>query len=273
MQYRMNTEIILANLFGLKEGQKEYSILDLEEYIKLLADCFPVYISTDFSEQELLDCANKYPNYYLIKMIDDKMIVTSGKEKPNRKDFNAIYPKVVANYIEFLTEKFIKGKRLKVQNKEDLDMNNYPVKYAVFELKEPMEKKEDITLAFVVSKCFVMESNESSYKVIFPFKNLRELIDYIQMPDKDNFHLEAHSFEIVSTIYDSYEMACHEKEEKNQELLNNGGFFKEIMEKTSNSEKLKMMQSLCKIFEDSILRYTDDLLARKDEMKLEKRKA
>ena len=66
------------------------------------------------------------------------------------------------------------------------DNINYPVKYAVLEIKEIGGWAvwfENVTLGFIASKCYVIESNilydvngnsQVIHKVVFPFNNIEK---------------------------------------------------------------------------------------------------
>jgi len=112
---------------------------------------------------------------------------------------------------------------------------NYPIKYAVMELKERkgwIDNYEEITCGFIVSKCYVVDSNikyysngelKISHKVVFPFciKPSYELSlkDICENPNPTydllgNCYLE----QTVENIFNTYEEAKIKASQKNESL-------------------------------------------------------
>lgn len=114
----------------------------------------------------------------------------------------------------------------------------YPIKYAVLELKKEggyLVGYKNITQGFIVSKCYVMESNivycsdgsiKVTHKVVFPFNNISCLEDSLKndgeyIGEKTipsyNANNKPYPFNIVADLFDSYEEAKIIAEEKNAE--------------------------------------------------------
>ena len=99
---------------------------------------------------------------------------------------------------------------------------NYPVKYAVLELKEPggwNTNYKDVTRGNIVSKCYVLESiikytedgiSERQYKVFFPHNNLETFKNNIrhgfQVLGKKDTDIEYNTV-MVTDVFDTFEDA------------------------------------------------------------------
>lgn len=107
--YRINTEVLLANLFARsKEYPISYSVRNVNGYLRFLSERFPTYLVTNLSEQAICDCVLQYPELYqLSKDMDGNIVVKSGGFRPNLKYFNAVYSKGVCNYIENTTYAYL----------------------------------------------------------------------------------------------------------------------------------------------------------------------
>ncbi len=169
----------------------------------------------------------------------------------------------------------------------------YPIKYAILELKERggyLVGYEDITQGFIVSKCYVLESsiiynsdgsNKEIYKVVFPFSNIEEFKNSLRngKPNIGNAKIprydvsgEIYSTNIVTELFDSYELAKINATEKNEEYRCNLMLKKPVIvmhTKLSNAnwekqhEKLKQEfengLKICNIFEQLVLKATEDM--------------
>lgn len=148
-----------------------------------------------------------------------------------------------------------------------------PIKYAVLELKEKGGYK-DITRGFIVSKCYVMESNvihnpdgskKRIYKVAFPFNDIAYLKDSLKNGaknignknvlsyDGDNV---SHSVDEVTDLFDVYETAKVTAEQKNKEYEQN----------LNRDEQLGILKQdfeqnleFCYLFEQLVLEETKDM--------------
>ena len=119
---------------------------------------------------------------------------------------------------------------------------NYPVKYAVLELKEKggwLVGYEDITQGFIVSKCYLIESNvvyhsdgtsTINHKVVFPFEDISSFKTSIRngrqnIGDENIPHYDAcnrpYPINVVSNLFDTYELAKEVAIEKNEEHKQN----------------------------------------------------
>ena len=120
--------------------------------------------------------------------------------------------------------------------------NNFPIKYAILELKEKggyITNYKDIVRGYIVSKCWVVESSikyfsdgssKLFHKVIFPYKDLDTLKTSLHNDDQYigervtidyDFNYNPVPVDVVSELFDSYEDAKIIAEEKNQEMKNN----------------------------------------------------
>ena len=115
---------------------------------------------------------------------------------------------------------------------------NYPIKYAVQELTIKggwSQNYEEITLGFIVSKCYVINQNtkylsngtfETTYKVVFPYKDIDSFryslsghYHYNEEPSipKYNYCGECTNENKVSELFDTYKEASLQAEIFNQE--------------------------------------------------------
>lgn len=108
--YRINTEVLLANLFaGSSEYPISYTVNNLNEYLRFLYERFPTYLATNFSEQAVYDCTVQYPELYLLSTNKEGvMVVKSGGFRPNLDYFNSPYSTGVRNFIKGITNAYLK---------------------------------------------------------------------------------------------------------------------------------------------------------------------
>lgn len=162
---------------------------------------------------------------------------------------------------------------------------NYPIKYAVLELKEKggwLVGYEDITQGFIVSKCYVVESNiiynaDGSYKithkVVFPFTDIASLrislmngcqnnIGEKNIPSYDACN-KPYPINEVADLFDSYEEAKIIADEKNEGLKHNL-ILKVSISDSNWKEKYETLKSefnqrlkLCNFFEQLVLEATE----------------
>lgn len=149
----------------------------------------------------------------------------------------------------------------------------YPIKYAVLELRKSGGASvcyKDITLGYIVSKCYVMEvsiknfpsgNNKVSYKVVFPFKDIDIKNIKLALPEDNNYYIgektlpsydangEPYPIDEVSDLFESYEEAKKEAEVKNQKFL-------EINKK---SEDIKEQLTICQKYEKLVSLKTVDM--------------
>jgi len=163
---------------------------------------------------------------------------------------------------------------------------NYPIKYAVLELKKRggwSVGYEDITQGFIVSKCYVVESNITyhfdgtsslTHKVVFPFEDISCLevslvngslnIGEKNIPsyNASNRHPQT---QVVTSLFDSYEKAKIIAERKNEECRH-GLILKVAIGNPNWKEKFEVLKQefeqrleLCNLFERLILEATEDM--------------
>lgn len=105
---RINTDVLLANLFAKKTNRNGVTIQILVSYLNFLAEHFPVYVTSDLCEERVSACTKRYKDLYYSTGSGDSLTIFSRDLTPNLKYFNSIYNKVVADYIERMTESFVK---------------------------------------------------------------------------------------------------------------------------------------------------------------------
>ena len=169
---------------------------------------------------------------------------------------------------------------------------NYPIKYAVLELKEKggyLYGYEDITQGFIVSKCYVIESsiiynpdgsNIIIHKVVFPFKDIENFKISLRNGNQNIGNVETPQYDacgriyptnVVTDLFDSYELAKETAKEKNEEHRCNliSKVPVPISARLSNSNWQKQYEELkqkfdngleiCNLFEQLVLAATEDM--------------
>lgn len=102
---RIYTSTMLANIFAIQRNPVTYKTMD--KYVKFLADMFPTYLVTDFSEQSLIDAANDYPNLFKYTEEPDGLITMhAGERRPNLPYFNYPFPETTLKYYTNITKHF-----------------------------------------------------------------------------------------------------------------------------------------------------------------------
>lgn len=59
---RINTDVLLANLFAV--SPRRYTETDIRSYLDFLTECFPTYVTSDYSPQRIRECVAQYPELY-----------------------------------------------------------------------------------------------------------------------------------------------------------------------------------------------------------------
>ena len=160
---------------------------------------------------------------------------------------------------------------------------NYPIKYAILELKESVDNKE-ITAGFIISKCYVVKSiidyknNDKCrvvHKVVFPYddiafykKALADTLDSIgtRTVPKEDASGEVYPIKVVDKLYDKYEEAIKIKEELNHDLYDyitsiSQGDSYEALEEAREAYFNQM--AICDVYEQDILDNTQDMIITK----------
>lgn len=143
---------------------------------------------------------------------------------------------------------------------EKKDEYNYPIKYAVAELKERggwAVNYSNYVIGYIASKCYVLEKiieykrngdTEVKYKVVFPYKDIDS---YEVGLRNDKKHLKkatepvdnSYITDIVDNLYDTYEDAKKEAVRKNRYLEDDISlclqFEKAVLKETKNMEITK----------------------------------
>ena len=167
---------------------------------------------------------------------------------------------------------------------------NYPVKYAVLELKEVggySQGWEDITKGFIASKCFVVESkvkylsdgsSKVSHKVVFPHKDYKTFKvslstrNSVQVEDRItpqyNAISELYPINIVTDLFDTYEEAKEDAEAKNKELYHSIIRHLDVKYLVKNLDRINKEyvseMELCNLFEKASLEETEDMVVSYD---------
>lgn len=170
----------------------------------------------------------------------------------------------------------------------------YPIKYAVLEVKEDggyIQGYKKITLGYIVSKCYVIGSyiryyafseSKSSNFVFFPFNNIKDFKfcnpDLIE-PDKIRADCYGNPYPIdeVSHLFDTYEEAKENAEEKNDDLRRNlilNRVAVTPMNPDCQKEYDKLVKDfesdleVCRKYEEFITERTSDMVIDKDKCKV-----
>ena len=162
----------------------------------------------------------------------------------------------------------------------------YPIKYAVLELKERGGWSCNyayITQGFIVSKCYVVESNivyhsdgsnSITHKVVFPFEDIscfknslrygRSNIGDKQVPSYDACD-RPYPINIVDELFDSYEESKKVAEDKNEEYRCNLVMEVSVLQPDwkEQFEELKKdfdkRLDVCYLFEELVSKKTTDM--------------
>lgn len=107
--YRFNTETLMANLFAKLPGHPARCPMDgIYRYFRYLSEKSPTYLTTDLSEQAVLDCAARYPELYRVTRGGAGTItVVSNMYRPNLEYFNQCYQAGLRWYLEYITDSFL----------------------------------------------------------------------------------------------------------------------------------------------------------------------
>ncbi len=105
---RINTEVLMANLFAKSAKSATYTLDNLRGYLKFLSKGIPIYLSTNFSNKAVWDCVESYPDLYQISNNEDgTIVIRSGNKLPNLEFFNAAYPANMSEYIKEVTSVYV----------------------------------------------------------------------------------------------------------------------------------------------------------------------
>ena len=128
-------------------------------------------------------------------------------------------------------------------------------------------RKDNDIIAFIVVKCYVLESfispdNETTYKVIYPYVNISnfELNQDVKYENPDNLYKMA----IVSNLFDNYNEANEYASKKNLEIKRSL-ISKVLFDDEKWKEKYKKLEKqfyknlfICKRYEVKILNYMEN---------------
>lgn len=162
---------------------------------------------------------------------------------------------------------------------------NYPIKYAVLELKEKGgwdNNYEDITIGFIVSICYVVNqniryyqdgTNKTTYQVVFPYKDIhtfkyRQIFnDEPIIPHYSLWHKCLNS-DKVSEIFDTYEEASIAAEKAN--INKRKSIICNIYEYNNLLKKHYEDLAICKQFEKLVQEKTIDMAITKENISIKK---
>ncbi len=154
---------------------------------------------------------------------------------------------------------------------------NYPIKYAVLELKEKggyLVGYKGITQGFIVSKCYVIRSNRAynsdgskdlTHIVVFPFKDIsffkKSFRNGAQNIGDNSIHSydghnDSYLTDVVTVLFNSYEPAKVVAEQKNEKHRQNLDWNERSKTLTSEFEQ---SLELCYLFEQLVLDATKDM--------------
>lgn len=164
---------------------------------------------------------------------------------------------------------------------------NYPVKYAVLELKTDGgwdNNYEDVTVGFITSKCYVIGQNvryyqdgscKVFYQVVFPYNDIynyrwRTSIGY-PFTEKEiipsfGYHGNCTNENIVSNVFESFEEASVAADVINKERRDRVGYYLSVAapdweEKYNNLlEEFDKNLAICKSYEQAICDATSDMV-------------
>lgn len=173
----------------------------------------------------------------------------------------------------------------------------YPIKFAVLELKEKENWQngyEDITCAYIVSKCFIVESkiiyssngeSKIAHKVVFPYKDIEKYRNIINNDREQVLGERAiplydangcvYPYDIVFELFDDYneanELAMQLNKKLRSSLISNLSIldkdFNEKYQKVKNDFNKELI--ICKKFEEQILINTENLKITKSDNQAE----
>lgn len=112
---RINTDTLLANLFA-SGSRNYYTFEELAEYYEYLLSFSAMYVASDFCEDSVRQCTNRYPT--LFRMYEDVgqvPVVYTGTARPNLQFFNAAYSLDMQDYIRRVTDFYVS----KLQGEEE----------------------------------------------------------------------------------------------------------------------------------------------------------
>lgn len=157
--------------------------------------------------------------------------------------------------------------------------DNYPIKYAVLKLREE-GRAYSVTRGYIVEKCYVAESIIKNYgdrkskivhKVVFPFSNLavfKEALcrNYQDIGKKEvpeinlDGNVDLSCVHYVSNLYNTYEDAKKEADEKNKEMEAEISLCISYDRKLRKAkQKFKKEMTICNFFGKIALASTEDM--------------
>lgn len=163
---------------------------------------------------------------------------------------------------------------------------NYPIKYAILELKTKggfIHNFEDITVGFIVSKCYVVNQNiryyedgssKTTYHVVFPYNDIhnfkwRTLGGFTfydtEISPSFGYHGNCMNANVVSSIYDNFDEAEVEAECENEKLKAKIGGSVSVTSPNWHDKYLEDLKhfnediDICKRYEQAICELTSSM--------------
>lgn len=103
---RINTDVLLANLFA-SGRRKYYTLGELSEYLEFLRSCSGMYLGSDFCDESVRLCADRYPTLFYYEDVEGAPVVHSRTAQPNLQFFNAPYSADMRDFIQRVTNYYV----------------------------------------------------------------------------------------------------------------------------------------------------------------------
>lgn len=170
---------------------------------------------------------------------------------------------------------------------------NYPVKYAVLELKTKggfEQDYKDMTVGFIASKCYVIGQNvryyqdgtsKLSYQVVFPYNDIHNYkwrvarnyqFDEKEISPSFGYYGDCMNANIVLNVFDTYDEASVVADSENENKKRKIGTHLSLLEadwKEKYDEQVKVFEenlALCKRYEQIIVAQTANMLVTGDDI-------
>ena len=106
---RVDTDVILAQLFAASKYPVSYTMEDIKKYFNFLSQKFPVYLTTNLCEDLVVSCTEEYPELYVLSNNGKEIVVKSGNFYPNLDYFMTMFQEGNKNYMKIVTESYLEG--------------------------------------------------------------------------------------------------------------------------------------------------------------------
>lgn len=106
--YHINTEVLLAYLFGVSKAVDKLTIDEIHAYLRFISERIPTYVCSNLSEYALYTCKEMYPELYTVyRNKEGKVVIKVNEYRPNLSYFNSVYSFGMCNYLEGLTKEYL----------------------------------------------------------------------------------------------------------------------------------------------------------------------